>query len=100
MFAGWGRLRYFDLAERQIGSRTTLANIPKVGTQWKVIHDNVGKHFISLSFAGVEVIRAENYITDDIGHEDLMDMQIELSESDVQIPGFEGSLSSRSLLFY
>ena len=39
MFAGWGRLRYFDLAERQIGSRTTLANIPKVGTQWKVIHD-------------------------------------------------------------
>ena len=37
--AGWGRLRYFDLEERQIGYRTTLANIPKVGTQWKIIHD-------------------------------------------------------------
>ena len=44
------------------------------------------------------MIRAENYITDDIGHEDLMDMQIELGESDVQIPGFEGSLSSSILL--
>ena len=37
--AGWGRLRYFDLEERQIGYRTTLANIPKVGAQWKIIHD-------------------------------------------------------------
>ena len=37
--AGWGRLRYFDLEERQIGYRRTVANIPKVGTQWKIIHD-------------------------------------------------------------
>ena len=38
-FAGWGRLRYFDLGEREIGYTTTLADIPKMGNQWKVIHD-------------------------------------------------------------
>ena len=41
------------------------------------------------------MIRAENYITDDIGHEDLMDMQIELGESDVQIPGLSSSILLR-----
>ena len=39
IFAGWGRLRYFDLEERKIGYRTTLADIPKMGNQWKIIHD-------------------------------------------------------------
>ena len=38
-FAGWGHLRYFDLGEREIGFTTTLAEIPKVGNQWKIIHD-------------------------------------------------------------
>ena len=163
--AGWGRLRYFDLGERQISYKTTLANIPKLGFQWKVIHDfkptayltddncngceepgtirvkqsqdgidlgdiimtfpvgeecvrlflepvpedgiplpevgqwtrveltqefdeNEGSHFLSLSFAGVEVIRAENYLVEGFGHGDLMDMHIELGECNVQIPGF------------
>ena len=39
IFAGWECLRYFDLDEHQIGREKTLAKIPKVGAQWKVIHD-------------------------------------------------------------
>ena len=38
--AGWGRLRYFDIGEHLIDDKsTTLAEIPKLGPNWKVIHD-------------------------------------------------------------
>ena len=39
-YAGWGNLVYFDTDEHQIThKRGTIAEIPKLGSQWKVIHD-------------------------------------------------------------
>ena len=49
--AGWGRLRYFDLGEHLINGPAviTLARIPKLGAQWKVIHE-----FHPVSYQGPE----------------------------------------------
>ena len=39
-YAGWGDLVYFDTEEYQITNvRGTIAKIPKLGSQWKIIHD-------------------------------------------------------------
>ena len=62
--------------------------LPAVGEWIRVeltqeFDDNVGTYFVSLSFAGVEVIRDEA-----IPDGNLTDIQIELGEPDVQVPGF------------
>ena len=65
--------------------------LPQVGEWTRVeltqeFDAKAGQYILSLSLAGVEVIRAETYDADDIG--DLMDIKIELGEPDVQVPGF------------
>ena len=62
--------------------------LPAVGEWTRVeltqeFDDTVGTYFVSLSFAGVEVIRVEANPV-----EDLVDIDIELGEPDVQVPGF------------
>ena len=38
--AGWGNLVFFDTEEHEIPNETmTLAQIPKLGSQWRIIHD-------------------------------------------------------------
>ena len=50
-FAGWGNLVFFDTKEHQIPNNLmTLAEIPKLGNQWRVIHD----------FKPTEYLQAEN----------------------------------------
>ena len=41
-FTGWGNLVFFDIEEHQIptdGEPKMLADIPRLGTQWKIIHE-------------------------------------------------------------
>ena len=62
--------------------------LPTVGEWTRVeltqeLDDNAGTYFVSLSFAGVEVIRVE--ANPDL---DLVDINIKLGEPDVQVPGF------------
>ena len=41
-FSGWGKLVFFDTEEYQIPSQNEceyLATVPKLGPQWKIIHD-------------------------------------------------------------
>ena len=41
-FSGWGKLVFFDTEEYQIPSQNEcehLTTVPKLGPQWKIIHD-------------------------------------------------------------
>ena len=37
--AGWTGLRYFDMEEHQVFGTSVVACIPKLGPEWKVIHE-------------------------------------------------------------
>ena len=39
MLSGWGNLVFFDTEEHQIAYRKQIAQIPKLGSQWRIIHD-------------------------------------------------------------
>ena len=39
IFTGWGSLVFFDAEEHQLRTDQIFAKIPKLGTQWKIIHE-------------------------------------------------------------
>ena len=68
--AGWGRLRYFDLEEREIGFTKTLAEVPKLGNQWKIIHDFKPTAYLSNDNCNGITVPGTIFVTLD---QDLMD---------------------------
>ena len=59
-FAGWGHLVYFDTAEHKTSEAGAIAKIPKLGAEWKIIHEFKPTENIQDGQAvGLSVVRGE-----------------------------------------
>ena len=62
-FLGWGSLVYFDTEEHQISEVKEIAHIPKLRSQWKIIHDFKPTEYLQAASkepAGLVLIGDEN----------------------------------------
>ena len=60
-FAGWGHLVYFDTAEHKTSEAGAIAKIPKLGAEWKIIHEFKPTENIQDGQAvGLSVVRGES----------------------------------------
>ena len=58
MFTFWGNLLFFDIKDQLYpleGERKVLAHIPKLGTQWKIIHEFNPTEYLKEHSAGLVV---------------------------------------------
>ena len=86
-FTGWGVLVFFDTEEHQIdGEEVILAQIPRLGAQWKIIFD--------AKFGGFDDEFSQGLFLDDGGEDDVR-FQLSFNSSKIRLDMWDESNGMR-----